>query len=155
LWFSYWEPEGSDIVEVGWGRSNASVSRGLNVQINGKTFRRGLGCDGVDFPGNYCEYSYNLSRKYRRFAAYVGIDDTSSNSNVVNSFEVIGDGDVIATQVVGFGERKRIVANVANVLRLTVRISAVSSETEGSEASYFTDPRVSRYAGLYPAAPIG
>jgi len=147
--------ERSDLVESAKDRGPfAYHSTDQNLPIAGRTFRRGLGCTGVDLAGDYCEWTFKLARRYARFAAFVGTDDRSLNTGAVNSFEVEGDGNLIESKVLGYGKRAKLVTNVSGVLNLTIRVRFVSGTTGASTHTYFTDPRVARNPNLAPAAPI-
>lgn len=105
-------------------------------------------------PTNYCELADDLSQDCGRFIALVGTDDNASRADVVVRYNEIGDGNVIASETFGYGEVRKVVANVAGVLRLTIRISCVSGNWAYPTNHRWTEPRISVHMSLQPATPV-
>ncbi len=146
--------ERSDMLEIQDDERDSDVNAVRNVPINGHVFRRAIGCLWIH-RDDWCEIEYNLGRHYQRFAAYVGTGDRSESTAGSAVFEVIGDGNVISSTIVRFGEHRRVVANVTNVLRLKIRITGLDNGTHyDSTNQWWTEPRVSARPGLYPAGAI-
>jgi len=52
-------------------------------------YRVGTGYYGI-------EIDYNLSRRFEKFSAHVGIDDNSQDASAKATFVLVGDGKVLA-----------------------------------------------------------
>lgn len=111
-----------------------------------------IAIDGKDFvPALYCQLQrgavgwveYNLSRKYTLVESAVGFSDEASSTEDRARFEIIGDGTVLATTTLGFGERSILTADVGGILRLRLQVTKLTDSGQSPEAG-FGNPRASR-----------
>jgi hypothetical protein len=72
--------------------------------------------------------SFTISRKAHQFHAIVGIDDTASDK-VRAQFELQGDNgqQLFLSRVLSFGETQPVNVPIDGVLRITLRVKALSS----------------------------
>jgi Ca2+-binding RTX toxin-like protein len=150
--------EASDLLSLTNTNSGLYNRAYSGASVDGKFYRRGIGCYhysswGMDSTDD-CSSDFILGRNYRRFASRIGVLDVSVDPDVVVKFEVIGDGSIIATRTVAYGQIKALNVDVRNVLRLELRISAINSDSSGKMYFAWLDPRISANERLYAAGPL-
>ncbi len=89
---------------------------GKPLQLDGRTFRRGLGLH------SYAELTWDIGGEYKQFVAIAGIDDRvrpNGDANLV----IVGDGKELAThRLTGKDDPKAVRVNLEGVKKLTVRV---------------------------------
>ena len=71
-------------------------------------------------------FEYDLGRSYRVFKAAIGQADISESSADVYRFRVYGDGSLLTSEDIGYGDHRILKANVANVLWLRLEVTKIS-----------------------------
>ena len=102
-----------------WGRWSADTR-----DVNGRIAEHALSCSADDI-GDQGWIEYDLGRRYNRFGAQVGIDDDALAISDRYRFRVYGDGALLHSVDVGFGELVPINVSVSGVLRLRLEITKI------------------------------
>lgn len=125
----------------GWGpverdQSNGgqSADDGQQISIGGQTYDAGLGMHAE------AEVSLDLAQDYTRFVAAVGVDDEVTNDDMSGTitFEVIGDGEVLAsTDVITIGDAAQILdVDVAGVDQLLLKVTDAGDGKNADHAGW-------------------
>jgi hypothetical protein len=124
-------------------------------QLADLRFQRAIGCTFLDAPGDYCDWRFTMPNGVRRFAARVGGDPRFVDGTVAR-YELIGDGRLIASKVVGLGDVGTIKAPIAGVDYLILRIRYDRSVADPSPTEFhlWADPRIGYHPRLQPACAI-
>jgi hypothetical protein len=89
---------------------------GKPLQLNGRTFRRGLGLH------SHAELTWDIAGEYKQFVTIAGIDDRvrpNGDANLV----ILGDGKELAThRLTGKDDPQAVRVNVEGVEKLTIRV---------------------------------
>jgi hypothetical protein len=105
------------------------------AEISGESYTRSLFVTTYDV-GDTDTVGFDLSRSYQVFRATAGwTDDAPAQS--VGRVEVLGDGRVLFTQDIAFGEAVPIEVDVTGVLRLTLSVSLLADDDDCCNESYF------------------
>lgn len=120
-------PATVDLAELTAVSSDCSVDV---VQLNGVRQENSLTCraGGTDVA----EAVYLLNRRTARLEAVLGQPDTGEPGQRVR-MEIVGDGRVLAAEVLGYGESKQVGVDTVGVLRLELRVRL---EGTGDTAAY-------------------
>lgn len=109
----------------GWGPAERDMSNGermaadgRQISIGGRKFTYGLGVHANS------EIVYNLNKGFKRFLAYVGVDDEVGNAGSV-VFQVFGDGVKLfeTTKMTGTMAARTVDLNVTNVTLLKLVVT--------------------------------
>ena len=154
LWTGHWKAlqQPGDVVSHTEAASG-SAPMALDVpKLANRRFLRSVGCTFVDAPGDSCDWRFILPDGATRFAARVGGDPRFTTGTVAR-YQLIGDGKVIASRVVGVGEIGTIKASIAGVdyLILRIRHHATAAPPAATEFHLWADPRIG-YNGRLSAA---
>jgi hypothetical protein len=110
------------------------------VSVNGVRYEHALRC-AADV-GRFTEAAYLLDRKTLRFDAVIGQPDTDAPGRTVQ-YAVVGDGKVMVSGVLRYGETRTLSLDTSGVLRLVLRVTAGSNTVGAAVASVaFGDARV-------------
>lgn len=120
-------PASVDLAELTAVDSDCSVE---DVQLNGARQENSLTCRAGE--SEFAEAVYLLNRRTARLEAVLGQPDTGQPGRRVR-LEVVGDGRVLAAEVLGYGEARQIGVDTVGVLRLQLRVRV---EGEGTETVY-------------------
>jgi uncharacterized repeat protein (TIGR02543 family) len=129
----------------GWGSVERDTSNGeygmgdgKNININGGTYTKGLGCHADS------TIIYNLDGKYSRFVTDIGADNETSGSV---QFEVLADGvSVYKSSILDKScTAEHVDLNVTNVNTLTLKVTNGGNGYGGDHADW---------AGAYLVAPV-
>jgi hypothetical protein len=110
------------------------------LSVNGARYEHALRC-AADV-GRFTEAAYLLDRKTLRFDAVIGQPDTDATGRTVQ-YAVVGDGKVLVSGVLRYGETRTLSLDTSGVLRLVLRVTAGSNTAGPAVASLaFGDARV-------------
>ncbi|MDI4647878.1 NPCBM/NEW2 domain-containing protein [Cohnella hashimotonis] len=92
------------------------------IQIASNVYQKGINFNTNYFNGSIESIDYNLNGQYKKFTAFVGIDDKTKNSPDTVSFKFIGDDNELltVTDVKGGNNPIPVSVDLTGVLKLRV-----------------------------------
>ncbi|TVR32326.1 MAG: hypothetical protein EA388_12175 [Nitriliruptor sp.] len=108
--------------------------------LDGTPYEQSLSCmiSGESVAWN----EYNLARQYGKFTATIGQGDNSTDTEGTVRFRVVGDGEVLFSQDLGFGTKEAIEVDVTGVLRLRIESVDISGAPFTSRWAVWGTPTV-------------
>jgi hypothetical protein len=91
-----------------------------SIDINGRTYVHSIYQSSAAYSGNKQETQYDLGRKCDELSYTAGVTDDSASVSSIQ-FEVYGDGRLLKTARLGYGEDAQQTVNVQDVLRLKLQ----------------------------------
>ncbi len=114
--------------------------------VNGRIAEHSISC-GVRRVGNQGWIEYDLGRGYSTFTTQLGIDDDAISIESRVRFRIYGDGVLLLSRDVGFGEIVPVQLSVRGVLRLRLEVTLIAGPSAIAYPTWAA-PVVSSRSGL-------
>ena len=95
------------------------------IHIDGPIYDQALYC-GSDDVGDTGWIEYDLGRDYKTFKAVIGLSDYSLSDTDLFRFRVYGDGVLLVTEDIGYGDHRTLTADITDVLRMQLEITKIA-----------------------------
>jgi Ca2+-binding RTX toxin-like protein len=111
------------------------------TQVNGRIIDEAVSCRSDDV-GDQGFIEYDLGRRYRVFTAWIGIGDDALDRLDRYRYRVYGDGQLLSSIDIGFGEVTPVRVAVGGVLRLRLEVTKIDGPDNNWSRPAWAVPRV-------------